>query len=104
MAGARASHVVGGQALQPFGAKCVEVPGQHLLHLLLLGQRQEPLAAAHVVVHMAVRQPVNHGAVVHYVAAEQQLVIDVVEANAAARVAWHVQHRQLTVTQVDDIA
>ena len=81
----------------------MEVAGQHLLHLLLLGQGQQALAAVHIVAHVAVGQPVDHGAVVDHVTAEQQLVLHVVEADAAARVARHVQHAQLPVAQVDDV-
>lgn len=72
-------------------------------YLLAVDQSHQTLAAANVVADATVRQPVDHGAVVHHVSAEQQLVLPVVEADAAPGVAGHVEHGQLPVAQVNDI-
>ncbi|KAF3850711.1 hypothetical protein F7725_012483, partial [Dissostichus mawsoni] len=48
---------------------------------------------------VAVGQPVNHGAVIHYISTEEHLIVPVVEADAAPRVAGHVEHVQLSVAQ-----
>lgn len=72
-------------------------------YLLAVHQPHQPLTAADVVTDAAVGQPVDHGAVVHDISAEEQLVVSVVEADAAPRVSRHVEHRQLSVAQVDHI-
>lgn len=72
-------------------------------YLLAVDQPDQALAAANVVSDSTVRQPVDHGAVVHHVSAEEQLVLPVVEADAAAGMTRHVEHRQLPVAQVDDV-
>lgn len=72
-------------------------------YLLAVHQSHQTLAAADVISDPAEGQPVDHGAVVHNVSTEQQLVIAVVEANASSGVAWHVKYRQLSVAQIDDI-
>lgn len=80
--------------------------GKHLwrhLYLLAVHQPHQALTAADVVADVAVGQPVDHVTVVHHVSGEQELVLAVVEADAAARVAGHVEHGQLPVPQVDDV-
>lgn len=72
-------------------------------YLFAVHQPHQTLAATDVITDAAVGQPVNHGAVIHHVPAEEHLVVTVVEADAAPRVTRHVEHRQLSVTQVDDI-
>lgn len=72
-------------------------------YLFAVDQPNQTLAAANVVTDATERQPVDHGAVVHHVPAEKQLVFPVVEADAATGMTWHVEHRQLPVAQVDDI-
>lgn len=73
-------------------------------YLLTVDQAHQALAAADVVTHMAVGQPVDHVAVVHHVSGEQKLIFTIVEADAATRVTRHVEHSQLPVPQVDDVA
>lgn len=89
--------------MEPFGAKGVVVSGEDLVDLLTVHQPDETLAAADVICDLAVGQPVDHGAVVHNVSAEQQLIVVVMEADAAPRVTRHVKHRQLSVTKVNNI-
>lgn len=72
-------------------------------YLFAVHQPHQALTTADVVTDVAVGQPVNHRAIVHYVSTEKQLVVTVVEADAAPRVARHVEHCQLSVTQVDHI-
>lgn len=72
-------------------------------YLLAVDQSHQALTAADVITDPAVGQPVNHGAVIHHISTEKQLVLTVVEADAAARVTGHVEHRQLSVAQIDDI-
>lgn len=90
------------------GTRCQQLAEQVCLrwiecYLFAVHQAHQALTAADVVSDVAVRQPVDHGTVVHHVAAEQQLVVAVVEADAAPRVARHVKHRQLPVAKVDDV-
>lgn len=75
-----------------------------MCYLFAVDQSDQTLAAANVVADAAVRQPVDHGAVVHHVSAEEQLVFPVVEADAATGMTGHVEYCQLPVTQVNDIA
>lgn len=72
-------------------------------YLFAVHQPHQALTAADVVIDVAVGQPVNHGAVIHHIPTEEQLIVTVMEADAAPRVTGHVEHRQLSVTQVDDI-
>lgn len=72
-------------------------------YLFAVHQPNQALTAADVVADTAVGQPVDHGAVVHNISAEKQLVVVVVEADAASGVTGHVEDRQLSVAQVDDI-
>lgn len=74
-----------------------------MCYLFAVNQPHQALTTADVVTNVAVGQPVNHGAVIHYISAEKHLIVSVVEADAAPRVTGHVEHRQLSVTQVDDI-
>lgn len=83
------------------------MPGSSLLshqYLFTVDQAHQALTAADVVADVAVGQPVDHVAVVHHVSGEQQLVLTIVEADAATRVTGHVEHSQLSVPQVDDVA
>lgn len=72
-------------------------------YLFAVHQPNQALTAADVVADAAVGQPVDHGAVVHNISAEEQLIVMVVEADAAPGVTGHVEDRQLPVAQVDDI-
>lgn len=83
--------------------RCSGAPCCHR-YLLTVDQAHQALAAADVVADVAEGQPVDHVAVVHHVSGEQKLVVSIVEADAATRVTGHVEHRQLPVPQVDDVA
>lgn len=72
-------------------------------HLFAVHQPHQTLTTADVVTDTAVGQPVNHGTVIYYISTEEQLIVTVMEADAAPGVTRHVEHRQLSVTQVDDI-
>lgn len=72
-------------------------------YLLAVDQPHQALTAADVITDPTVGQPVNHGAVIHHISTEKQFIFTVVEADAAARVTGHVEHRQLSVSQIDDI-
>lgn len=89
--------------MEPLGPKGIIMARHDLLHFLLVHHLYQPLAAAHIVAHGAVGQPVDHGAIIDHVTTEQHLVVFVMKADAASGVAWHVEHRQLPVPEVDDI-
>lgn len=96
--------VGGSQSVKPLGPKSIIVARHDLLYFFLVHHLDQPLAAAHVVTDGAVGQPVDHWAVIDHISTKQYFVVLVMEADAASGVAWHVEHRQLPVPEVDDIA
>lgn len=72
-------------------------------YLFAVHQPHQTLTTADVVTDAAVGQPVNHGTIIYYISTEEQFIVTVMEADAAPRVTRHVEHGQLSVTQVDDI-
>lgn len=72
-------------------------------YLFAVDQSHQALTAANVVTNTTVWQPINHGAIIHHISAEKQLIFSVMEADAATRVTRHVENCKLSIAQVDDI-
>lgn len=77
MAQSSIRNVVGGQAVQSFSSKCVEVPWQHSLHQTPVHQTLETFTGPNILRDITVRQPVDHGSIIHHISAEKHLPISV---------------------------
>lgn len=73
-------------------------------YLFTVNQSHQALAAADVIADMTIGQPVDHVAIIHHVSSEKQLIFTIMEADTATRVTRHVEHSELSIPQVDDIA
>lgn len=72
--------------------------------LVAVGQGRYSFYGFDVVRHARIGQIVQHGTLVDHIAAKQHAIVLVEQSDTSARMAWQMNHLELAISQINDIA